>query len=121
MLWDLNRQCFVRELPAKGPVDVSPCLCCSFIQEAKLNQCARINDATGEIAVCRGNRISLYTLNGGLLLEQTVCDSADDKTLACVFYEGVGDEWQERELVFTGHQQGVVNVSNAKSVLRFQD
>jgi WD40 repeat protein len=22
MLWDLNRQCFVRELPANGPVDV---------------------------------------------------------------------------------------------------
>ncbi|CEL03078.1 Putative Beige/beach domain protein [Aspergillus calidoustus] len=93
MLWDLNRQCFVRELPAKGPVD-----------------CARINDVTGEIAVCRGNRLSLYTLNGALLLEQTVCDSTDDKTLACVFYEGVGDEWQERDLLFTGHRRGVVNI-----------
>ncbi|KAL4802659.1 hypothetical protein BDV18DRAFT_146245 [Aspergillus unguis] len=93
MLWDLNRQCFVRELPSKGPVD-----------------CARINDVTGEIAVCRGNRISLYTLNGTLLLEQTVCDSADDTSLSCVFYEGVGDEWQERELLFTGHRRGVVNV-----------
>ncbi|KAL4866799.1 hypothetical protein BDV12DRAFT_129529 [Aspergillus spectabilis] len=93
MLWDLNRQCFVRELPVKGPVD-----------------CARINDVTGEIAVCRGNRLSLYTLNGALLLEQTVCDSAEDKTLSCVFYEGVSDEWQERELLFTGHRRGVVNV-----------
>ncbi|KAL4917006.1 hypothetical protein BDW62DRAFT_91411 [Aspergillus aurantiobrunneus] len=93
MLWDLNRQSFVRELPANGPVD-----------------CARINDVTGEIAVCRGNRVSLYTLNGALLLEQDVCESADDKILVCVFYEGVGDEWQERELLFTGHRRGVVNV-----------
>ncbi|KAL4979500.1 hypothetical protein BDW66DRAFT_148239 [Aspergillus desertorum] len=93
MLWDLNRQCFVRELPVKGLVD-----------------CARINDVTGEIAVCRGNRISLYTLNGAMLLEQVVCDSPDDTTLACVFYEGIGDEWQERELIFTGHRRGVVNV-----------
>ncbi|KAL3475137.1 hypothetical protein BJX99DRAFT_230303 [Aspergillus californicus] len=93
MLWDLNRQCFVRELPAKGPVD-----------------CARINDVTGEIVVSRGNRISLYTLNGALLLEQAVCEAADDKTLSCVFYEGVGDEWQERELLFTGHRRGVVNI-----------
>ncbi|KAL5052016.1 hypothetical protein BDW71DRAFT_3705 [Aspergillus fruticulosus] len=93
MLWDLNRQCFVRELPVKGPVD-----------------CAQINDLTGEIAVCRGNRISLYTLNGAMLLEQVVCNASDDTTLTCVFYEGVGDEWQERELVFTGHRRGVVNV-----------
>ncbi|KAL4887707.1 hypothetical protein BJY04DRAFT_225582 [Aspergillus karnatakaensis] len=93
MVWDLNRQCFVRELPVKGPVD-----------------CARINDVTGEIAVCRGNRLSLYTLNGALLLEQVVCDSPEDRVLSCVFYEGVSDEWQERELVFTGHRRGVVNV-----------
>ncbi len=69
---------------------------------------------TGEIAVCRGNRVSLYTLNGAALLEQAVCDSADDKTLSCVFYEGVGDEWQERELLFTGHKRGVVNVSSGE-------
>ncbi|KAL4931718.1 Beige/BEACH domain protein [Aspergillus undulatus] len=93
MLWDLNRQCFVREIPAKGPID-----------------CARINDVTGEIAVCRGNRVTLYTLNGATLLEQAVCDSTQDKTLSCVFYEGVGDEWQERDLLFTGHRKGVVNI-----------
>jgi hypothetical protein len=75
-------------------------------------QCAQINNVTGEIAVCRGNRITLYSLNGAVLLEQVVCDSSDDTTLACVFYEGVGDEWHERELVFTGHKRGVVNVSS---------
>ncbi|RJE24669.1 beige BEACH domain-containing protein [Aspergillus sclerotialis] len=93
MLWDLNRQCFVREIPASGPVD-----------------CARINDATGDIVVCRGNRMALYTLNGALLLEQAACDSADDSVLTCVFYESVNNEWLERDLLFTGHKRGVVNI-----------
>ncbi|KAF5859341.1 hypothetical protein ETB97_002952 [Aspergillus alliaceus] len=93
MLWDLNRQTFVRELPAKGYVD-----------------CARINDVTGEIAVCRGSRLSLYTLNGTLLLDQAVCESDEDQVMTCVFYEGVNNEWQERELLFTGHKRGVVNI-----------
>ncbi|XRM38411.1 Beige protein-like 1 [Aspergillus tubingensis] len=93
MLWDLNRQCFVRELPGSGPVD-----------------CARINDVTGEIMICRRDRVSLYTLNGSLLLEQILCDSVDDSIMTCVFYEGVNNEWQERELLFTGHRRGVVNI-----------
>ncbi|EAW12708.1 Beige/BEACH domain protein [Aspergillus clavatus NRRL 1] len=93
ILWDLNQQCFVRELPAGGPVD-----------------CACINDVTGEIVVCRGSRLSLYTLNGALLLEQDVCESLDDHVMSCVFYEGVDNEWQERELIFTGHRRGVVNI-----------
>ncbi|PGH04916.1 hypothetical protein GX51_03212 [Blastomyces parvus] len=93
MLWDLNRLEFVRSLPNRGPVD-----------------CARINDATGNILVCRGNRISLYTLNGALLLDQAVCEEADDCILSCAFYEGVSNEWLARELLFTGHKRGVVNI-----------
>ncbi|KKZ59007.1 hypothetical protein EMCG_00872 [[Emmonsia] crescens] len=93
MLWDLNRLEFVRSLPNGGPID-----------------CARINDATGNILVCRGNRISLYTLNGALLLDQAVCEQADDCILSCAFYEGVSNEWLERELLFTGHKRGVVNI-----------
>lgn len=78
---------------------------------ANTRQCARINDATGDIVVCRGNRMSLFTLNGALLVEQAACGSTDDCVLDCVFYEGVNNEWLERELLFTGHKRGVVNVS----------
>lgn len=60
--------------------------------------------------VCRGNRLTLYTLNGILLVDQPVCESGDDHVLSCVFYEGVQNEWLERELVLTGHTHGVVNI-----------
>ncbi|KAK2811445.1 hypothetical protein FQN50_002068 [Emmonsiellopsis sp. PD_5] len=93
MLWDLNRLEFLRSLPNGGPVD-----------------CARINDATGNILVCRGNRITLYTLNGALLLDRAVCEQADDCILSCAFYEGLSNEWLERELLFTGHKRGLVNI-----------
>jgi hypothetical protein len=56
--------------------------------------------------------MSLYTLNGALLVEQTACESPDESILACMFYEGVSNEWLERELLFTGHRRGVVNVSS---------
>ncbi|OKL63698.1 hypothetical protein UA08_00718 [Talaromyces atroroseus] len=93
MLWDLNRRCFVRELRAEGPVE-----------------CARINDRTGTIMICRGGRISLYSLNGSLLIDQVICETDDDHIISCAFYEGESNEWLERELLFTGHQRGVVNV-----------
>ncbi|KAK2756534.1 hypothetical protein FQN54_005427 [Arachnomyces sp. PD_36] len=93
MLWDLNRLEFVRELPEDGAVE-----------------CARINDVTGNIMVCRRSRISLYTLNGDTLLDQAVCEKADDCILSCAFYEGASNEWLRRELLFTGHRRGLVNV-----------
>lgn len=95
MLWDLNRRCFVRELPAEGPVE-----------------CARINDRTGSIMICRGGRIALYSLNGALFVDQVICEGDDDSIISCAFYEGEGNEWLERELLFTGHKRGVVNVWN---------
>ncbi|THC95243.1 hypothetical protein EYZ11_005282 [Aspergillus tanneri] len=30
--------------------------------------------------------------------------------MSCAFYDGVDNEWQERELLFTGHRRGVVNI-----------
>ncbi|KAK2748947.1 hypothetical protein FQN57_007230 [Myotisia sp. PD_48] len=94
MLWDLNRLEFVRALPS----DATPVTC------------ARINDATGNIVVCRNNQINLYTLNGASLVNQRVSGQEDDMILSCAFYEGVGNEWLDFELLFTGHKKGLVNV-----------
>lgn len=61
--------------------------------------------------ICRGTLLSIYTLNGALLLERVVCELPNDVICSCAFYEGVGNEWLERELLFTGHGKGLVSVS----------
>lgn len=95
LLWDLNRLELVRKLPLGERVE-----------------CARINDVTGVIMLGRGHYVSLFTLNGELILEQNVCIEGDDAVLSCAFYEGSGNEYLERDLIFTGHRRGVVNVWN---------
>ncbi|KAM3440661.1 hypothetical protein NHJ13734_003190 [Beauveria thailandica] len=93
LLWDLNQLTFIRKLPLVRPVE-----------------CARINDVSGEILLCSGPSVILYTLNGSVILDQNVCPDPDDYVHACAFYEGAGNEWLENQLIFTGHSRGVVNV-----------
>jgi hypothetical protein len=101
-MWDLNRLEFVREL------DLGP--------EQKRNpipiQAARINDVTGHVVLACGPRLIVTTLNGRLLMDQDVCvgDEDADGITALAVYEGVGNEWCERELIFTGHRRGTVKV-----------
>ncbi|KAB5562922.1 hypothetical protein GE09DRAFT_764165 [Coniochaeta sp. 2T2.1] len=110
LLWDLNRLEFVRKLPLARPVE-----------------CARIHDVTGEIMLCSGPNVLLYTLNGDVILDQNVCgaEGHDDFVHSCAFYEGAGNEWVENFLVFTGHKRGRVNVwrktvgKNGRWILEF--
>jgi beige protein homolog 1 len=95
ILWDLNRLEFVRILTKHRPVG-----------------CARINDVNGNIVLCHGSRIVMYTLNGDLLLNQAAGDHSEDSILSCAFYEGAGNEWLERDIFFTGHKHGIVKVWN---------
>lgn len=118
LLWDLNRLEFVRRLPLRGgPGGV-------------VVECARINDATGDVMLCCGQNVLLYTLNGELIIDQNVCcagdptgagagaggsttaaPAMDDYVHSCAFYEGSGgSEWLENQLIFTGHKRGTVNV-----------
>lgn len=92
-LWDLNRLEFIRKLPNNRAVE-----------------CARINDVSGEIMLCSGPNVTLYNLNGDLILDQNVCGEHDDFIHSCAFYEGSGSEWLETYLVFTGHKRGRVNI-----------
>ncbi|KAL3418834.1 beige/BEACH domain-containing protein [Phlyctema vagabunda] len=93
LLWDLNRLELVRKLANGRHVE-----------------CALINDISGTILLCRGQKVALYTLNGEMILDQNVCKDHDDYIHSCAFYEGTGNEWLESELVFTGHRRGVVNI-----------
>lgn len=110
LLWDLNRLEFIRKLPLARPVE-----------------CARIHDVSGEIMLCSGTNVLLYTLNGEVILDQNVCgaEGPDDFVHSCAFYEGAGNEWVENFLVFTGHGRGTVNVwrktvgVNGKWILEF--
>lgn len=95
ILWDLNRLELVRVLSHGKPVD-----------------CAKINDVTGTIVLCRGPQISVWTLNGEMMLEQDLFAEGEDHILSCAFYEGSGSEYLERNLIFTGQWRGVVNVWN---------
>ncbi|KAM7209628.1 beige protein 1 [Naviculisporaceae sp. PSN 640] len=110
LLWDLNALEFIRKLPLARPVE-----------------CARINDVTGEIMLCSGPNVLLYTLNGDLIVDQNVCaaEGYDDFVHSCAFYEGSGNEWLENSLIFTGHKRGRVNVwrkvvgKNGRWILEF--
>lgn len=93
LLWDLNQLAFIRKLPLVRQVE-----------------CARINDVTGEILLCSGPNVILYSLNGAVILEQNICQDPDDYVHSCAFYEGAANEWLENSLIFTGHRKGVVNV-----------
>ncbi|KAL8733219.1 MAG: hypothetical protein Q9166_002236 [cf. Caloplaca sp. 2 TL-2023] len=94
LLWDLNRLEIVRRVSSGDAVT-----------------CARIHDVNGTIMVCRGPNLTLYTLNGDLIIDQHVC-TEDDIIVSCAFYEGSGNDYLERNLVFTGHRRGVVNIWN---------
>ncbi|OAL20637.1 Beige-like protein [Fonsecaea multimorphosa] len=93
MLWDLNRSEFIRKLDVELGV-----------------QCAAINDVSGNIVLCHGHEISMYTLNGDLLLRQDSGDRSQESIVSCACYEGAGNEWLERDLVFTGHKRGQVRI-----------
>ncbi|KAI9880187.1 MAG: hypothetical protein M1823_006756, partial [Watsoniomyces obsoletus] len=68
------------------------------------------NDVTGNIILCHGGEISIYTINGGLLLRQESGDRYGEAILSCACYEGAGNEWLERDILFTGHRKGIVRV-----------
>jgi beige protein homolog 1 len=93
MLWDMNQLAFIRKLPLVRSVED-----------------AKINNVTGEILLCSGPNVLLYTLNGALILDMNVCADREDYVHSCAFYEGAGNEWLEDQLIFTGHRKGRVNV-----------
>ncbi|KAK3045167.1 hypothetical protein LTS18_014417, partial [Coniosporium uncinatum] len=109
LMWDLNRREFVREIEHADKRGRK--------RRGVRVQCAKISGVTGHLALARGRMLALYTVNGSLLLERDVCggeeeEEEDDEVASLAFYEGVGNEWVERELVFTGHRRGVVNCWN---------
>ncbi|EPS37931.1 hypothetical protein H072_8465 [Dactylellina haptotyla CBS 200.50] len=93
-VWDLSRRTYIRKLPAHPGV-----------------QCITLNDVTGDILISGVSEMTLYTLNGELVLHKNIAEVAPDQVImSTAFYEGVSNEWLERELIFTGHRRGIVNI-----------
>lgn len=95
LLWGLNKFTCIRVLLPSGEHAI---------------HAAKISNTSGHILLCRGSHVLLYTLNGHLLVEQKLCEREEDEILCCAFYEGQGNEYLQRELIFTGHAHGVTNV-----------
>lgn len=57
------------------------------------------------------DRILLSTINGEKIIDQDIKVGSDDVVSCCAFYETLGSDWIETELIFTGHRRGVANVS----------
>jgi beige protein homolog 1 len=75
-----------------------------------------VNDATGDIATCAGPNLHWWTINGDQFAEQMICADARNGILVCVFYEGVGQEWIAKDLLFTAHKEGIVRVRHLISI-----
>ncbi|EWC48126.1 hypothetical protein DRE_02705 [Drechslerella stenobrocha 248] len=94
LVWDLSRRTYIRKLATHESI-----------------QCITLNDVTGDILVSGPSDLTLYTLNGELVLYKSINEAAPDQTIvSTAFYEGLSNEWLERELIFTGHRRGIVNV-----------
>jgi hypothetical protein len=39
-----------------------------------------------------------------------ICAEDEHGILSCVFYDGIGHEWIAKDLLFTGHKDGVIRV-----------
>jgi beige protein homolog 1 len=97
LMWDLNRSEFVRK-----------------IASGLLVESAAINDITGNLVLCHDSTVSMFNLNGELLLTQDTSlkekRKEADKITSCACYEGADNEWLERDILFTGHKGGVVKI-----------
>jgi hypothetical protein len=98
LLWDLNRNAFVREIETGAM--------------GREIRSAKICSSTGDIALCIGRVLKLFSLNGKSVLEHDVCDENDeyDYITSCAWYEGTRGEWVEKILLLTGHRNGMTKI-----------
>ena len=96
LTWDLNRCEFVREIIKRGP-------------EVKY---ASICNCTGDIALATGRGVKVFSLNGRMFADVSVCDEDErGEITALAWYDRAKGEWSKRNLLLSGHWNGVVKVS----------
>ncbi|KAI9672618.1 MAG: hypothetical protein M1831_000053 [Alyxoria varia] len=95
IIWDLNRLELIRKISVNQGV-----------------YSASINERNGHIMLSCGEKAYLFTLNGHLLIEQTLHADRDGSITSCAFHESEGHAWVGCEVIFTGHKSGVINAWN---------
>ena len=99
LTWDLNRCEFVREIVQRGP-------------EVKH---ASICNSTGDIALATGRGLKVFSLNGRLFADVGVCDDDErGEVTSLAWYDRAKGEWSKRNLLLSGHWNGVVKVSHLR-------
>jgi WD40 repeat protein len=75
--------------------------------------CGAIDHRSGKIVLCSGMIAKVYSINGELILEQSLCATLGDQIVCCAHYESTGSEWIGGDFILTGHTKGVAKVSLA--------
>eukprot|EP00762_Andalucia_godoyi_P001680 ANDGO_07160.mRNA.1 Protein SPIRRIG len=90
IIWDLNRLCFFRRL-------------CGLPSAV---HAIAVHDLTGDVVVCAGTRIHVYTVNGDVVVEKTISERPKDsiRSLAITY----APEWVENNVIITGHRDGSI-------------
>ncbi|KXS11307.1 beach-domain-containing protein [Gonapodya prolifera JEL478] len=91
IVWDLNRMKYVRSLPNEKGI-----------------QAVSMNESTGDIVVCSGTTIRVFTINGDLLLSKTTSPQSSDYIMCCAIY--TSDDERGGDCVITGHRKSGIRL-----------
>ncbi|EEB06686.2 beige protein [Schizosaccharomyces japonicus yFS275] len=101
IIWDMNRCESVNSMRiAKAPI-----------------QTITVNPRNGDIAITHGVYCVLISINGDKLIADRLTRSfsgENEAVTATCFYTGVHSEWLHRELLVTGHANGVIRIWEKK-------
>ncbi|KAJ3373009.1 hypothetical protein HDU91_001442 [Kappamyces sp. JEL0680] len=92
IIWDLNRHTYSKSLVG---------------HEFAISQ-VTVNQNTGDIITCDGYSCNVWDINGELICTHTV--GLGDWVTSCIPFDGKASEVFDTDLVFTGHNSGVVRI-----------
>ncbi|WBW74413.1 beige protein-like protein Lvs1 [Schizosaccharomyces osmophilus] len=113
MIWDLNRAEFVRSVRVYG----------------QSIQTISVNARNGEIAFTSGCCCCIIDINGKILVKDTLSriynSNLNEDICSLSFYTGANSEWLNKDLFFTGHEDGIVRIwekrLESKAILESKD
>ncbi|BFZ55193.1 Beige protein-like 1 [Savitreella phatthalungensis] len=113
-LWDLNRCQYVRTLQ-RGGTSESKAVSAPVVATA-------VNRLNGHIVVASQQEIRVFDVNGFELARSSAGNASLGNITAVDFYQGRGGEFfLPRDIIFTGHEDGVAGIWALKQTRRNED